>query len=83
MNLVTPFTLFQSLVTLDPDMSRLWGMKNITRLTLAHNKISDLPPALATLENLEILNLFNNNLEEVPGSLSGMPKLRSIELLCC
>ena len=64
-------------------MSRLWGMKNITRLTLALNKVSDLPPALATLENLEILNLFNNNLEEVPGSLSGMPKLRSIELLCC
>jgi Leucine-rich repeat (LRR) protein len=52
-------------------------MKNITRLTLAHNKITDVPPALATLENLEILNLFNNNLEELPGSLSGMPKLRS------
>jgi Leucine-rich repeat (LRR) protein len=69
-------------VTLEPDMSRLWGMKNISRLTLAHNKITDLPPALATLENLEILNLFNNCLEELPGSLSGMPKLRSAHHYC-
>lgn len=47
-----------------------------SRLTLAHNKIQEIPAALANLENLEILNLFNNNLEEVPVSLSGMPKLR-------
>merc|ERR1711997_126288 len=62
------------------DMSRMWNMKNITRLTLSHNKITEVPPAIANLENMEILNLFNNSLEEVPISLSGMPKLRILNL---
>ena len=57
-------------------MPRLWTMQNVTRLTLAHNKITEIPPAMANLENMEILNLFNNSLEEVPASLSSMPKLR-------
>jgi len=57
-------------------MPRLWTMKNVTRLTLSHNKIAEVPAALANLDNMEILNLFNNSLEEVPVSLSGMPKLR-------
>jgi len=51
-------------------------MKNVTRLTLSHNKIAEVPAALANLDNMEILNLFNNSLKEVPVSLSGMPKLR-------
>ena len=50
------------------------------RLTLSHNKISELPPAIANLENMEILNLFNNSLNEVPTSLSGMSKLRILNL---
>merc|ERR1712119_243231 len=54
--------------------------KNITRLTLSHNKITELPPAIANLENMEILNLFNNALHEGPVSLSGMPKLRILNL---
>jgi Leucine-rich repeat (LRR) protein len=58
------------------EMPRLWNMMNVTRLTLAHNKITEVPAAMANLENLEILNLFNNNLEEAPMSLSGMPRLR-------
>lgn len=70
----------KQLVSLEPDMTRLWSMKNITRLTLSHNKIIELPPAVAMMENLEILNLFNNALEEVPQSLSGMPKLRILNL---
>jgi len=70
----------KSLVSLEQDMSRMWAMKNITRLTLSHNKITELPPAIANLENMEILNLFNNCLEEVPVSLSGMPKLRILNL---
>ena len=70
----------KQLVSLEPDMTRLWSMKNITRLTLSHNKISELPPAVAMMENLEILNLFNNCLEEVPQSISGMPKLRILNL---
>jgi len=70
----------KSLVSLEPDLSRMWSMKNVTRLTLSHNRISELPPAIANLENMEILNLFNNCLEEVPQSLSGMPKLRILNL---
>ena len=70
----------KQLVNLEPDMTRMWSMKNITRLTLSHNKITELPPAVAMMENLEILNLFNNALEEVPQSLSGMPKLRILNL---
>jgi len=69
----------KSLVHMD-DMTRLWTMRNITRLTLSHNKISELPPAIANLENMEILNLFNNALNEVPTSLSGMSKLRILNL---
>ena len=65
----------KNLIHLD-DMPRLWTMKNITRLTLSHNKVSEIPPALANLENMEILNLFNNALQEVPITLSTMPKLR-------
>ena len=44
----------KNLIHLD-DMPRLWTMKNITRLTLSHNKVSEIPPALANLENMEIL----------------------------
>ena len=43
-------------------------------------QITELPPAVAMMENLEILNLFNNCLEEVPQSISGMPKLRILNL---
>jgi Leucine-rich repeat (LRR) protein len=69
----------KSLVHLE-EMPRLWTMMNVTRLTLAHNKIAEIPTAMANLENLEILNMFNNNLEEVPVALSGMPKLRILNL---
>ena len=71
----------KGILALEPDMTKMWGMKNITRLTLSHNKITELPPAVAMMENLEILNLFNNQLEEVPQSLSGMPKLRILNLV--
>ena len=40
----------KSLVHMD-DMTRLWTMRNITRLTLSHNKISELPPAIAICNN--------------------------------
>ncbi len=60
------------------DMPRLWHMNNVTRLTLAHNKITEIPAAIADLDNMEILNLFNNHLAELPVSLSSMPKLRYV-----
>jgi Leucine-rich repeat (LRR) protein len=55
-------------------------MLNLTRITLTHNRISVVTPALANLTNLEILNLFNNQVEELPTSLSSMPKLRILNL---
>jgi Leucine-rich repeat (LRR) protein len=58
----------------------LLNMTYITRLTLSHNKIKSVPPAIAHLTNLEILNLTNNHVEELPLSLSSMPKLRILNL---
>lgn len=55
-------------------------MGYITRLTLSHNKIRELPPGLANLTNLEILNLSNNHLKELPVSISSMPKLRILNV---
>lgn len=60
--------------------SNIVTMYNLTRITLTHNKISAVPPALANLNNLEILNLFNNQITELPTSLSSMPKLRILNL---
>ena len=57
-------------------MPRLWTMMNVTRLTLAHNKITEIPSSMANLDNMEILNFFNNNIQELPESISSMPKLR-------
>ncbi len=51
-------------------------MNNVARLTLARNKIPQIPAAIANLHSMEILNLFNNHFEELPVSLSSMPKLR-------
>ncbi|EEB10596.1 Ras suppressor protein, putative [Pediculus humanus corporis] len=62
------------------ELPGLFNMINITRLTLSHNKIKEVPPGLANLTNLEILNLCNNIIEELPTSLSSMPKLRILNL---
>ena len=70
----------KAIVNLEPDMTRLWSMKNITRLTLSHNKIMELSSGVAMMDNLEILNLVNNCLEELPQSMSGMKKLRILRL---
>ena len=35
----------KNLIHLD-EMPRLWTMKNVTRLTLSHNKITEIPAAL-------------------------------------
>ena len=37
----------KNLIHLD-EMPRLWTMKNVTRLTLSHNKIPEIPAALVT-----------------------------------
>lgn len=56
------------------------SMENITRLTLTHNKLISVPPAIANLINLEILNLFNNWLEELPTTISSLNKLRILNV---
>jgi len=69
----------KNLLHLD-DMPLLFNMSNVTRLTLAHNKIAEVPAAIANMDNLEILNMFNNNVEELPVSLSSLPRLRILNL---
>ena len=61
------------------DMPQLWSLKNITRLTLSHNKIKELPPDMSNLKTLEILNLFNNSLERLPRTFR-FPKLRWVAI---
>ncbi|RXG57686.1 Ras suppressor protein 1 [Armadillidium vulgare] len=56
------------------------SMENVTRLTLTHNKLISVPPAIANLINLEILNLFNNWLEELPTTISSLNKLRILNV---
>lgn len=58
----------------------LLDLQHLTRLTLCHNKIANLPPTIANFLSLEILNLFNNCLEELPTTLSSMPKLRILNV---
>lgn len=58
----------------------LFSLNHLTRITLSHNKIANLPPNIAELVNLETLNLFNNHLEELPTSISTLPKLKILNL---
>ncbi|KAL5010340.1 hypothetical protein ScPMuIL_012645 [Solemya velum] len=62
------------------DVPGLFELKNLTRLTLSHNKIASLPPNIADFENLEALNLFNNHLKDLPPSISGLKKLKLLNL---
>ncbi|KAL7642393.1 UNVERIFIED_CONTAM: hypothetical protein RMT77_006954 [Armadillidium vulgare] len=62
------------------DIPGLLSMENVTRLTLTHNKLISVPPAIANLINLEILNLFNNWLEELPTTISSLNKLRILNV---
>jgi len=47
---------------------------------MSHNKLAAVPPSIGELANLELLNLFNNTIEELPTSLSGMQKLKILNL---
>jgi len=58
----------------------LFSLNHLTRITLSHNKITNLPPNIAELVNLEILNLFNNHIEELPTSISTLPKLKILNI---
>ncbi|KAA3672919.1 uncharacterized protein DEA37_0007955 [Paragonimus westermani] len=43
-----------------PYMAELAPLQNLKKLTLAHNKITEVPEEISTLQSLEHLNLFNN-----------------------
>lgn len=55
-------------------------MGHITRLVLAHNKLSELPDTIVELRSLEFLSLFGNALEDLPQSISSLSKLRELNL---
>ncbi|XP_005097111.1 ras suppressor protein 1 [Aplysia californica] len=56
------------------------NLKNLTKVVLAHNKITSVPPSIANFLNLEIIILFNNAIEELPTTLSSMPKLKTLNV---
>ncbi|CAL1546454.1 unnamed protein product [Lymnaea stagnalis] len=56
------------------------NLKNLSKLVLAHNKITSVPPNIANFLNLEIIVLFNNAIEELPTTLSSMPKLKILNV---
>jgi len=56
------------------------NLKNLTKVVLAHNKITAVPPSIANFLNLETIILFNNAIEELPTTLSSMPKLKILNV---
>ncbi|XP_022087032.1 ras suppressor protein 1-like [Acanthaster planci] len=62
------------------DIPGLFTLKNLTRLTLSHNKLDAVPPHMIELTSLETLNLFNNYIEELPTNLSSMQNLKHLSI---
>ncbi|CAG5118746.1 unnamed protein product [Candidula unifasciata] len=62
------------------DIPGFANLKNLSKLVLAHNKISSVPPNIANFLNLEIIILFNNIIEELPTTLSSLPKLKILNV---
>ncbi len=63
------------------DCPQLFELSHVTRLTLAHNKMSYLSEDLAKgMAGLEILNLCGNGLDRLPGNLHNLRKLRILNL---
>lgn len=56
------------------------NLVNLTKVVLAHNKLTSLPPSIANFLNLETLIVFNNAIEELPTTLSSMPKLKILNV---
>ena len=53
-------------------ISPLSRVLHLSRLTLSHNKLTNLPSTISELKGLESLNLFNNHLESLPQSLNDL-----------
>lgn len=62
------------------DSPALFELSHLTRLTLAHNKLTDVPSSITNLYNLESLNLFNNHIKELPQAVSSMLKLKTLNV---
>jgi Leucine-rich repeat (LRR) protein len=58
----------------------LTSLHNLTRLSLAHNKLKALPPSICNLQCLEYLTVYNNHLEELPQNLNKLNNLVSLNL---
>lgn len=56
-------------------------LKNLTRLTLANNRLQELPIDLSTLRKVEYLDLRNNPFHDVELVLSGLVSLPSLKHL--
>eukprot|EP00116_Pleurobrachia_bachei_P007248 sb/3467510/ len=61
-------------------VSTLSRLKNLTRITLSHNKLTNLPTTISEIKNLESLNLFNNHLESLPASINDLQKLKHLNV---
>ena len=53
-------------------ISPLSRVAHLTRLTLSHNKLTNLPTTISEIKGLESLNLFNNHLESLPLSINDL-----------
>ena len=53
-------------------ISPLSHLRHLTRLTLSHNKLTNLPATISEIKGLESLNLFNNHLESLPLSINDL-----------
>ncbi|KAF8329554.1 uncharacterized protein EI90DRAFT_3125310 [Cantharellus anzutake] len=58
----------------------LFGLWNLTVLSLRSNSIEYLPPSIANLNALVELNLANNKLKYLPAELTHLPKLARLNL---
>ncbi|KAB5594784.1 hypothetical protein CTheo_1763 [Ceratobasidium theobromae] len=59
--------------------SELFGLKDLTLLSLRGNKLRELPPAIANLRSLRSLNIANNELTYLPAEISYL-KLQTLLL---
>jgi len=53
---------------------------NLRHLSLAHNKLVTIPPAISLLEGLEILDLRHNAITRISALISRLPRLRTLKL---
>ncbi|CAH8558939.1 unnamed protein product [Heterobilharzia americana] len=63
-----------------PYIPELAKLEHLRSLTLAHNKITEIPQEISTLQGLEHLNLFNNCIVNISPKIVELTYLRSLNL---